>query len=76
MGSVERGRRRETAALLRAHLSAAAHLSLNARYRHVTRRCPVCHRLLLLAQEEAGERPSGGTERPYRSTGDESPGTS
>ncbi|MEV7796091.1 DUF6274 family protein [Streptomyces sp. NPDC087512] len=35
--------RHETRALLRAHLSAASS------YRHVTRRCPICHRLLRLA---------------------------
>ncbi|MFI8947924.1 DUF6274 family protein [Streptomyces sp. NPDC053750] len=35
--------RHETRALLRAHLSAA--LS----YRHLTRHCPICHRLLRLA---------------------------
>lgn len=37
--------RHETRALLRAHLAAAS------RYRHATRHCPVCHRLLLLAME-------------------------
>ncbi|MDQ0794994.1 DUF6274 family protein [Streptomyces sp. B1I3] len=37
--------RHETRALLRAHLAAASG------YRHLTRRCPVCHRLLLLAME-------------------------
>ncbi|MEX2983394.1 DUF6274 family protein [Streptomyces sp. C36] len=41
--------RHETRALLRAHLSAAVG------YRHLTRHCPVCHRLLRLAQEAAGE---------------------
>ncbi|NLU68493.1 DUF6274 family protein [Streptomyces sp. HNM0574] len=35
--------RHETRALLRAHLAAAT------RYRHSTRHCPVCHRLLRLA---------------------------
>lgn len=35
--------RHETGALLRAHLSAASS------YRHVTRHCPICHRLLRLA---------------------------
>jgi hypothetical protein len=35
--------RHETRALLRAHLSAASS------YRHVTRHCPICHRLLRLA---------------------------
>ncbi|GAA2070705.1 hypothetical protein GCM10009801_21670 [Streptomyces albiaxialis] len=38
-------RRHETKALLRAHLAAAT------RYRHVTRHCPICHRLLRLAME-------------------------
>ncbi len=40
-------RRHETRALLRAHLAAAT------RYRHVTRHCPICHRLLRLALEGA-----------------------
>ncbi|TXS57758.1 DUF6274 family protein [Streptomyces sp. t39] len=35
----------ETRALLRAHLAAATG------YRHITRTCPVCHRLLRLAME-------------------------
>lgn len=39
--------RHETRALLRAHLAAASG------YRHLTRHCPVCHRLLRLAQEAA-----------------------
>ncbi|MGY0025081.1 DUF6274 family protein [Streptomyces sp. YJ-C3] len=42
-------RRRETRALLRAHLSAASG------YRHVTRHCPICHRLLRLAMDPATE---------------------
>ncbi|MGV9242092.1 DUF6274 family protein [Streptomyces sp. NPDC003710] len=37
--------RHETRALLRAHLSAASG------YRHLTRRCAVCHHLLRLAME-------------------------
>ncbi|MEU8891230.1 DUF6274 family protein [Streptomyces sp. NPDC048442] len=47
--------RHETRALLRAHLAAASG------YRHRTRHCPICHRLLLLAlqPERAPERPSG-----------------
>jgi hypothetical protein len=49
--------RHETRALLRAHLSAASS------YRHRTRHCPICHRLLRLAMDagpyaqEAGEEP-------------------
>jgi hypothetical protein len=39
--------RHETRALLRAHLSAATS------YRHVTRHCPICHRLLRLAMDSA-----------------------
>lgn len=39
----------ETRALLRAHLSAASG------YRHLTRHCPVCHRLLRLALEQPGQ---------------------
>ncbi|MFI7005607.1 DUF6274 family protein [Streptomyces sp. NPDC050145] len=41
--------RHETRALLRAHLAAASG------YRHVTRHCPICHRLLRLAMEPGGE---------------------
>ncbi|MFB9737638.1 DUF6274 family protein [Streptomyces thermocoprophilus] len=37
--------RHETRALLRAHLSAASS------YGHVTRHCPICHRLLRLAMD-------------------------
>ncbi|MEE1929847.1 DUF6274 family protein [Streptomyces sp. TRM 70351] len=48
-------RRHETAALLRAHLSAAT------RYRHATRRCPVCHRLRLLAAQEPAQEPAQET---------------
>ncbi|WP_217546122.1 DUF6274 family protein [Streptomyces sp. GbtcB6] len=39
--------RHETRALLRAHLAAASS------YRHLTRHCPVCHRLLRLAMDSA-----------------------
>ncbi|KUN92014.1 DUF6274 family protein [Streptomyces caeruleatus] len=39
--------RHETRALLRAHLAAAAS------YRHLTRHCPICHRLLRLAMDSA-----------------------
>ncbi|AVV41848.1 hypothetical protein C6376_10780 [Streptomyces sp. P3] len=39
--------RHETRALLRAHLSAASS------YRHLTRHCPICHRLLKLAMDGA-----------------------
>ncbi|MER7721149.1 DUF6274 family protein [Streptomyces flaveolus] len=39
--------RHETRALLRAHLSAASS------YRHLTRHCPICHRLLRLAWDSA-----------------------
>ncbi|MEV6836708.1 DUF6274 family protein [Streptomyces sp. NPDC051133] len=42
--------RHETRALLRAHLAAASS------YRHLTRHCPVCHRLLRLAMD-AGTHP-------------------
>ncbi|MFG3147269.1 DUF6274 family protein [Streptomyces sp. NPDC048243] len=57
--------RHETRALLRAHLAAASG------YRHLTRHCPVCHRLLRLAMEPGpyGEQdPDGAPE-------DESPST-
>ncbi|MDW4910515.1 DUF6274 family protein [Streptomyces sp. ADMS] len=42
-------RRHETRALLRAHLSAASG------YRHLTRHCPICHRLERLAMERCAE---------------------
>lgn len=54
--------RHETRALLRAHLAASTG------YRHFTRHCPICHRLLRLAMEpepEPREEPEAG--------GDESP---
>ncbi|MEV0602573.1 DUF6274 family protein [Streptomyces sp. NPDC050315] len=44
--------RHETGALLRAHLSAAAG------FRHATRLCPVCRRLLWLALERTPEGPA------------------
>ncbi|MEU0031235.1 DUF6274 family protein [Streptomyces sp. NPDC006335] len=47
--------RHETRALLRAHLSAASS------YRHVTRHCPICHRLLRLAMDSA---PTASPEAP------------
>ncbi|MEV0850378.1 DUF6274 family protein [Streptomyces sp. NPDC049954] len=50
--------RHETRALLRAHLAAASGR------RHVTRHCPVCHRLLRLAME-----PAPGRRAPERATG-------
>ncbi|MFF9688168.1 DUF6274 family protein [Streptomyces sp. NPDC014623] len=46
--------RHETRALLRAHLAAASG------YRHLTRHCPVCHRLLRLAME-----PLTGPQAPH-----------
>lgn len=57
--------RHETRALLRAHLSAATS------YRHLTRHCPICHRLLRLAQEPAAGA-QDGCESPVPSE-DESP---
>ncbi|MFI6467251.1 DUF6274 family protein [Streptomyces sp. NPDC050528] len=52
--------RHETRALLRAHLSAASS------YRHVTRHCPICHRLQRLALDappprEPEDDPETGT---------------
>ncbi|CAM5591597.1 putative protein OS=Streptomyces alboniger OX=132473 GN=CP975_16800 PE=4 SV=1 [Streptomyces alboniger] len=49
--------RHETRALLRAHLAAATS------YRHLTRHCPICHRLLRLAQEPS-QRGSDDREAP------------
>ncbi|MFF0200908.1 DUF6274 family protein [Streptomyces sp. NPDC005017] len=43
--------RHETRALLRAHLAAASS------YRHLTRHCPVCHRLLRLAMDSTASTP-------------------
>ncbi|MFE9001811.1 DUF6274 family protein [Streptomyces sp. NPDC007875] len=45
--------RHETRALLRAHLAAAAG------YRHFTRHCPICHRLLRLAMEPSAADEAG-----------------
>ncbi|MFJ6810684.1 DUF6274 family protein [Streptomyces anulatus] len=54
--------RHETRALLRAHLAAAS------AYRHLTRHCAVCHRLLRLAMEPGGDgerrAPRGPSEAP------------
>ncbi|MEU1019245.1 DUF6274 family protein [Streptomyces sp. NPDC005900] len=58
--------RHETRALLRAHLAAASG------YRHLTRHCPICHRLLRLAQEPTQGREDGCGE-PDEGDGDESP---
>ena len=57
--------RHETRALLRAHLAAASS------YRHLTRHCPICHRLLRLAMESA-PRPTA-PEAPPPAREDESP---
>ncbi|RPK94444.1 MULTISPECIES: DUF6274 family protein [Streptomyces] len=63
--------RHETRALLRAHLAAAS------AYRHLTRHCAVCHRLLRLAMEpgEDGERgaPTGPFDAPQAATGRRDP---
>ncbi|MGW0791529.1 DUF6274 family protein [Streptomyces sp. NPDC002911] len=58
--------RHETRALLRAHLAAASG------YRHLTRHCPICYRLLRLAMEPltapqapyAPQEAGSGTEPP------------
>ncbi|GHB24297.1 DUF6274 family protein [Streptomyces chryseus] len=44
--------RHETRALLRAHLAASTG------YRHLTRHCPICHRLLRLAMEPEPAKPA------------------
>ncbi|MDG5807453.1 DUF6274 family protein [Streptomyces ossamyceticus] len=65
--------RHETRALLRAHLSAASS------YRHFTRHCPICHRLLRLATDTVATRilttdaPTAGEDRAEGPTEDESP---
>ncbi|MFI6352749.1 DUF6274 family protein [Streptomyces sp. NPDC050743] len=48
--------RHETRALLRAHLSAASS------YRHLTRHCPICHRLLRLAMDAGPLVPEASDE--------------
>lgn len=59
--------RHETRALLRAHLAAAS------AYRHLTRHCAVCHRLLRLAMEPGGDgerrTPGGPSEAPQGAAG-------
>ncbi|MFD4508383.1 DUF6274 family protein [Streptomyces sp. NPDC058457] len=55
--------RHETRALLRAHLAAASS------YRHLTRHCPVCHRLLRLAMDSAPH----AVEAPEDAMADEDP---
>ncbi|MEW2515023.1 DUF6274 family protein [Streptomyces sp. NPDC046870] len=50
--------RHETRALLRAHLSAASS------YRHLTRHCPICHRLLRLAMDGAPQAREAEQEAP------------
>ncbi|MET9830958.1 DUF6274 family protein [Streptomyces sp. NPDC006385] len=59
--------RHETRALLRAHLSAASSYP-----RHLTRHCPICHRLLRLALDSA-PRTAQATEGEV--IGEESPST-
>ena len=48
--------RHETRALLRAHLAAASS------YRHLTRHCPICHRLLRLVMDTALQGAQGVAE--------------
>lgn len=50
--------RHETRALLRAHLSAASS------YRHLTRYCPICHRLLRLALDTPPDPSERTAEQP------------
>jgi hypothetical protein len=57
--------RHETRALLRAHLSAASS------YRHLTRHCPICHRLLRLAMDSAPQTVTAPA--PDEAVEDESP---
>jgi len=56
--------RHETRALLRAHLSAASS------YRHLTRHCPICHRLLRLAMDSS---PQAAAPPQEQSAEDETP---
>ncbi|MFJ6611306.1 DUF6274 family protein [Streptomyces sp. NPDC091289] len=55
--------RHETRALLRAHLAAAS------AYRHLTRHCAVCHRLLRLAMEPGGDGENGERRAPTGPSG-------
>ncbi|MFE2212239.1 DUF6274 family protein [Streptomyces canus] len=57
--------RHETRALLRAHLAAASS------YRHLTRHCQICHRLLRLAMDSAPRT----APAPDEAVDDESPST-
>ncbi|MGW7415144.1 DUF6274 family protein [Streptomyces sp. NPDC054863] len=57
--------RHETRALLRAHLAAASG------YRHRTRHCPICHRLLLLALQPERAPGSAAERTPERAAGRE-----
>ncbi|MFE9440783.1 DUF6274 family protein [Streptomyces sp. NPDC006602] len=65
--------RHETRALLRAHLSAASS------YGHLTRHCPICHRLLRLAMDgapraaQAAAPAAQAAQAPEESVEDESP---
>ncbi|GAA0922810.1 hypothetical protein GCM10009549_42770 [Streptomyces thermoalcalitolerans] len=59
--------RHETRALLRAHLAAASS------YRHRTRHCPVCHRLLRLAMDSAPRTAPQGPQVPQASQTLQSP---
>ncbi|WP_327682659.1 DUF6274 family protein [Streptomyces sp. NBC_00467] len=63
-------RRHETRALLRAHLAAASG------YRHLTRNCPICHRLLRLAMEPSADNEPATLRPPVASGTPEAPETS
>ncbi|WP_051338677.1 DUF6274 family protein [Streptomyces flavidovirens] len=58
--------RHETRALLRAHLAASTG------YRHVTRHCPICHRLLRLAMEPEPAKPVKAARTAEDTTADQS----
>ncbi|MET7679575.1 DUF6274 family protein [Streptomyces sp. NPDC005423] len=61
--------RHETGALLRAHLSAASSYP----YRHLTRHCAVCHRLLRLAMGSGPRTPQQGPQPVEEGAHEESP---
>ena len=63
-------RRHETRALLRAHLAAASG------YRHLTRNCPICHRLLRLAMEPSADNEPAPLRPPVTSGAPEASETS
>ncbi|GHA02055.1 DUF6274 family protein [Streptomyces echinoruber] len=63
--------RHQARALLRAHLAAAA----ASTPRHLTRHCPICHRLLRLALDSAPASAPAAVAESGEAVGDESAST-